>query len=857
LTKSRAVWVSRDVVAWKVSVAAGHAYSLRYSTAADIVVDPAGGIARGSTLRLDPLAGGLAADLRAKFPHLSEYAAFRVRAGDLARVPSALTGQVVAVDRDAEGALRAATGVQLAGVLDDLYAGAWTLGPQVRGSRATVALWAPTAQSVRLRLFGTAPSGAPTLVPLRRDARSGVWSAAGNWAGRYYQYEVKVYAPSTRRIETNVVTDPYSIALAANSTHSLLADLSGVAPAGWSSLRKPGLDKHTLYELHVRDFSIGDSSVPPAWRGTYKAFTAPGSDGMKHLRGLAQAGLTTVHLLPTFDIATIGERRSDHEQPDCDLPSLPPDSEEQQACVGRVADADGFNWGYDPYHYNAPEGSYATSPDGVVRTREYREMVAALSRAGLRVVADVVYNHTTAAGQDSRSVLDRVLPGYYQRLDADGAITTSTCCANTAPENAMMGKLVVDSVVHWARTYKIDGFRFDLMGHHPKANILAVRRALDALTLARDGVDGRKILLYGEGWNFGEVAGGARFVQATQANMAGTGVATFTDRLRDAVRGGGPFDDDPRIQGFGSGLFTDPNASPANGDAAAQKARLLHYQDLIKLGLAGNLRDYQFVDSNGRRVRGSEVDYNGSPAGYAAQPREVITYVDAHDNEALYDALAYKLPPATAMASRVRMQQVGLATAFLGQGRPFVHAGTEMLRSKSLDRNSYNSGDWFNRLDFTYRSNGFGSGLPPAADNAPKWAYARPLLGSAALRPASSDIVGSRDRTAEWLRIRDSSPLFDLGTAELVQQKVSFPAGAPGVIVMRIDDTAGPDVDPALAGLVVVFNATGTAQTVDAPGTLALHPVQAGGTDPVVKQTSVSGGRVTVPARTVAVFTAR
>ena len=174
-----------------------------------------------------------------------------------------------------------------------------------------------------------------------------------------------------------------------------------------------------------------------------------------------------------------------------------------------------------------------------------------LNRAGLRVVLDVVYNHTHASGQDPGSVLDRIVPGYYHRLLPDGTVATSTCCANTAPEHAMMGRLVVDSVVTWARRYKVDGFRFDLMGHHPKANLVEVRRALDALTLARDGVDGRSILLYGEGWNFGEVADNARFVQATQTEMAGTGIGTFNDRLRDAVRGGGPFDADPRVQGFG------------------------------------------------------------------------------------------------------------------------------------------------------------------------------------------------------------------------------------------------------------------------------------------------------------------
>ena len=183
-------------------------------------------------------------------------------------------------------------------------------------------------------------------------------------------------------------------------------------------------------------------------------------------------------------------------------------------------------------------------------------------------------------------------------------------------------------------------------------------------------MDGKKIYVYGEGWNFGEVANDARFEQATQINMAGTGIGTFNDRLRDAVRGGGPFDENPRVQGFGSGLLTDPNGDPVNGATeAAQRARLLLSMDQIKVGLAGNLADYSFVDRTGATVTGKDVDYNGSPTGYTADPQENILYVSAHDNETLFDSLASSCPQGSAMEDRVRMQQLSLSTVALGPGR--------------------------------------------------------------------------------------------------------------------------------------------------------------------------------------------
>jgi pullulanase-type alpha-1,6-glucosidase len=853
LRTARAQWLRRDLIAFDVPPGA-ETFRL-YHAAEGGLVATGEGVTGGESVSLTEDPAGLPPDLAT--PYLAGYEALRVP--NIA--PDVLNGQLAVAAYDVDGSLVDATGVQIPGVLDDVYAHAYDqrLGPVWEHGKPSLALWAPTAKKVDLLL------GERT-VPMTRDA-DGVWHARGDrgWRDARYAFAVTVYVPALDDVVTNVVTDPYSLALTTNSARSVLVDLADPAlkPGGWDHLRKPALaqpEDSTIYELHVRDFSIADRSVPAAHRGTYLAFTDRDSAGMRQLRDLADAGLNTVHLLPTHDIAGIEERRSAQQTPPCDLASFGPAAEEQQACLEPIRDTDGFNWGYDPLHWTTPEGSYSTNPEGPARTREFREMVRSLNGSGLRVVMDVVYNHTPAAGQDPHSILDRIVPGYYHRLSATGAVETSTCCANTATEHRMMGKLMVDSVVTWAREYKVDGFRFDLMGHHSKANMLAVRAALDKLTPAKDGVDGRRIYLYGEGWNFGEVANGARFEQATQLNMAGTGIGTFSDRLRDASRGGGPFDEDPRIQGFATGLYTDPNGAAANGTPDQQLDRLLLYQDQIKVGLAGNLAGYRFVNRDGRLVTGAQIDYNGQPAGYAADPSETITYVDAHDNETLFDVLQYKLPPSTSMSDRVRMNTVGLATTAFAQGPSFWHAGTDLLRSKSLDRNSYNSGDWFNRVDWTGRTTTWGAGLPPRADNEAKWDYQRPLLSDPALTPRSGDIRAAHSQAVDLLRIRFSSPLFRLGSAGLIQQRVSFPAGGPGVIVMALDDRGGRDLDKRWEGVVVVYNASDEATTQSVPALAGaryrLHPVQAQGADPVVRASTYDprAGRFSVPARSVAVF---
>jgi pullulanase len=866
LAKARAHWIDAETVAWNPG-AVGADWSVRLHYAVDgALALGTDGVSGGVAVPLTWDPAGLSDAQKAAFPHLAGYAAFHLPEARLPEVRGALKGQLAVSALDGGGAPVDATALQIPGVLDDLYVYDGPLGATFSAGVPTLRLWAPTARSVKLHLHPSSTGALETVLPMAVDPATGVWTLRGTpaWTGQFYRYEVEVWTRATQRVERNLVTDPYSVSLARNSQRSQIVDLAApwLKPWGWDRLAKPRLaapEDITLYELHVRDFSASDLTVPASLRGTFRAFALE-SDGTEHLQKLARAGLTHVHLLPAFDIATVDEDRSQWQTPG-DLSAFPPDSDRQQAAVSAVAGRDAYNWGYDPWHYTVPEGSYARHNDGAARTIEFREMVQGLARLGLRVVMDVVYNHTTASGQSEKSVLDRVVPGYYHRLSADGDVEKSSCCDNTASEHRMMEKLLVDSVLVWARQYKVDGFRFDIMGHHMKRNMVRLRQALDALTPARDGVDGRAIYLYGEGWNFGEVADNARGENAIQRNMAGTGIGTFNDRIRDGARGGGPFSG-LQEQGFLTGLWYDPNATD-QGSTDQQRARLLQEMDWIRVGLAGTLADYSFVDRFGNTVAARTIDYNGQAAGYTADPQETINYVEAHDNDTLFDAIQLKAPRATRMADRVRMQNLGMSLLAFGQGIPFFHAGVDLLRSKSLDRNSYNSGDWFNRLDFTREASNWGVGLPPAADNQANWPIMQPLLADPALRPGDSDIRDAFAHFREVLSIRRSSPLFRLRTAADVKQRLRFhntgPAQIPGLIAFSISDDGGT-LDEDYRRVAVVLNATDESQTLTvaelARRHLKLHPIQRNSEDWFVRRSKFKseGGTFTVPARTAAVF---
>jgi pullulanase len=835
MAQARAAWLDGVRLRWAGQGGDGR-WRLLHSRDGQLrlaVGEPAAGV--DAALTLDLAAEPPLTEATKRFSHIGVGVTLAVRAADRRRLAELHRGQLMLVREDTQGHVLAATAVQLAGALDALYASAervTDLGAAVRARRTGFKLWAPTARRVSLCLDAQAPR------PMRRDARTGVWSAALPLPlhGRRYAFAVEVFVRG-RGVMRNLVTDPYALSLTTDSQRSVVIDLNApdTQPAGWNRTPTPNRVAHpvdmVIYELHVRDFSIGDASVSEASRGKYLAFTEGGSLGMQHLKRVADAGVTDVHLLPVFDLASVPERGCTTPT----VPAAPADSQAQQAAVMAQAPTDCFNWGYDPWHFTAPEGSFATDPaDGITRVREFRAMVQALHRANLRVGMDMVYNHTTASGQHPKSVLDRIVPGYYQRLDADGVVERSTCCDNTATEHRMMARLMIDSAVVWARDYKIDSMRFDLMGHQPRAAMERLSRAVNAAT-------GRRIDLIGEGWNFGEVENGKRFVQAAQKSLNGSGIGSFSDRGRDAARG----------SGWGSAEDTVRNKGWIHGDGTAAQA------DLLRVGLAGTLESFVMTDRHGQRVPLAHVDYNGQPAGFASQPGEVVNYVENHDNQTLFDNNVTKLPSATSREDRARVQTLGAAIVAFSQGVAYFHAGQEILRSKSLDRNSYDSGDWFNRLDWTLEDNGFGAGLPPAGDNQDHWRVMQPLLAaSAQIKPTKADIVWTRDAFLDLLRIRASTALFRLRSADEVARRLSFPnSGArqnASVVVGHLDGEGLPGANFRALLYAINAGAEEHSVTIDTLKGRAFvpHPVHHASEAAFDAAT----GRLRVPARTAVVF---
>lgn len=800
-------------------------------------------------------------ELMAQYPLTASWATFTTDS-TADEVKAILKGELVVAAYDVDGKAYKATRVQAAKVLDDLYtsgeddADEATLGVVYEGDAITANLWAPTAQSISLKVYDAAKELVSTNV-MTEDPLTGIWSFAGDSSldRQFFKYEIVVYHSQNKAIETIDSTDPYSVSLAINGYYSQFVNLADVdlKPEGWDEQTIATIvdpEDAVIYEGHVRDFSARDESTTEANRGKYMAFTELESVPMSHLASLQANGLTHFHMLPINDIATIGEDPAsivditdtvgdlcalNETAPVCGvesdsatllsvLESYNTFETDAQALVNSMRGYDSFNWGYDPKHFNAPDGIYASDADGATRIVELRSMIKSLHDIGLRVNMDVVYNHTNSAGLWDNSVLDKVVPGYYHSLDLEtGGVLNSTCCSDTALEHRMMDKFMSDSLVQWSEQYAIDGFRFDIMSHGSKDQMLAAREAVrlvDADTF-----------FYGEGWP----RDGRGFVNATQVNMAGTEIATFNDRLREGVRNGALF----------------------NVDGS------LNDHDIVRLGMAGTLRDYILTSNTGSATAG--VSY--FPSMYALDPADVINYVSKHDDESLWDKLQYNLDIGMSSSDRVRVQNIAQTIPLMSQGIPFLQMGGDLLRSKSMDRNTYDSGDWFNLVDFTMENNNWNVGLPLEQDNGNNWETISGISNNPNSQTGMSDIMFASNIFKEFLSMRRDSKLFRLTTADDIIARVGFHNigvnQTTGLIVMSIDDGLDlADLDPLSDAVVVMVNGSSNEQshTVITATGFELHATQAGSSDGTVQGASFSEdidagtGTFTVPAYTTAVF---
>ncbi len=867
-------WLDVDTLVW----AAGEdvtTVKLHYSMDADLAVDEDSGEMNGTAIELTEVE--LTDAQKAINYEVDDKRAF-AGSWDADDAKAILKGQIALAGYNSEGTLVSATYVQTPNVLDALYtsgdndANEAQLGAVYNDDDTiTVSLWAPTAQDVNLLLYGSDKVLASTIA-MAEDTDTGIWSYTGSTSELdrvLYRFGLTVYHYDTNAIEELWSTDPYSVSLAMNGRFSQFVNLddTDLLPDGWSTQTIPTIENPedaVIYEGHIRDFSVRDESTSAANRGKYLAFTESDSAPMQHLKKLVDSGLTHFHMLPANDMATVNENTDQTVDFDSSLSALCLLNSSTKACndgtdtsltIGEafasfdpytdapadqqqlatdMKDDDTFNWGYDPQHYSVPEGSYATEADGVERIVEMRQMIMALHELGLRVVLDVVYNHTASSSTYSTSVLDKVVPGYYHRYDVDtGSIIQETCCEDTEPRNAMMAKLMKDSLLLWTEEYKFDSFRFDIMSHASKDLMLSLRDAVQAVDPDN--------YFYGEGWTRED----HEYEQANQSNMAGTSIGTFNDRIRDAIRG---TKDNPVT------IFADD----WNNASAAQL-------DKVKLGLAGTLSDYVLETYSGTDSEGSNL------GGYASDPADIINYVSKHDNETLWDIQQYTLPESISLENRVRAANISAALPLMAQGIPFLQLGGDFLRSKSMDRDSYNSGDWFNYVDFTYQTNNWNVGLPVAEKNEYLWDTISLYLADSERAATNSDIEFASDVFAEFLKIRTSSKLFRLTSADEIINRVGFhnigSNQTEGLIVMSIDDGVNDgadytleDLDSNYDAIVVVVNSgyEEKSLTVATATGFALHSVQQSSVDSTVTGASFTEGddegTFTVPAMTMAVF---
>lgn len=507
-------------------------------------------------------------------------------------------------------------------------------------SATTFTLWAPTADEVRLMIYPDGWRGSFIASYAMMPAEEGTWKmvVAQDLLGKYYTFHVKVkgkWLGETPGINAQAV--------GVNGQRAAIVDWKQTHPEGWDNDRRPPLQSPAdmiIYEMHHRDFSVDEASGI-CHKGKYLALTEQGTTnsfqlatGIDHL---VELGVTHVHLLPSSDYASIDETRLD-ENP--------------------------YNWGYDPRNYNVPDGSYATDPyQPETRIREFKQMVLALHRAGIRVVMDMVYNHTFYTEESN---FERTVPGYFYRRMKDGSWSNGSGCGNeTASERPMMRKFMIDSVLYWIREYHIDGFRFDLMGLHDIDTMNAIRKAVDEVDSS--------VCLYGEGWTGGVPCYPASLL-ALKMNVARMpGIAVFSDELRDALCGS---------------VWEKEKGGFLAGVPGAEQS--------VKFGIVGAIAHPQ--------VKYRSVNYSHLP--WAAQPTQMIGYVSCHDGLCLADRLKAALPD-VGFDELVRLDKLAQTVVLTSQGIPFLYAGEELMRDKQGVDNSYKSPDAINGIawdrKFLYR----------------------------------------------------------------------------------------------------------------------------------------------------------
>ena len=510
------------------------------------------------------------------------------------------------------------------------------LGLTYSATESVFRIWSPPAEKAELLFYKEGTGGSPSSTVPMQKSNDGTWIAmqTGDKKGLFYTFRVMI-----GKKWSNEVPDPYAKSVAVNGQRAMVVDLKDTEPTGWKKDKSPGFKNPTdavIYELHIRDASVSASSGIKN-KGKFLGLTETGtkneaglSTGLDHIKEL---GITHVHLLPCFDFNSVDETKTDAK----------------------------YNWGYDPLNFNVPEGSYATNPfDGITRIKEFKQLVKTFHTNGLRVVMDVVYNHTALT---ETSNFNQLVPGYYYRQTKDGKFSNATACGNeTASERPMFRKFMLESMKYWVQEYHVDGFRVDLMGVHDIETMNLISRELHAIK--------PDILIYGEGWTAGS-SPLPDSLRALKANVSKLDrIAVFSDDIRDGIKGS---------------VFEHPDKGFASGKKGMTET--------IKFGLVASCKHSQINYSN--------VNYSKKP--YAEQPYQTISYCECHDNHTLWDKLGISAKAASEN-DRINMQELALSIVLTSQGISFLHAGSEFLRSKKGVENSYSSPDSINAIDWSLKT---------------------------------------------------------------------------------------------------------------------------------------------------------